>query len=78
MSLRSSWDPCLTYQNLEAVFVHSKMSISASEAPEFLAQELEMFQIPEFVESSSTPSLPQGVYLHGSRRWVTLRGLPNA
>ncbi|KAK7227343.1 hypothetical protein V2G26_015346 [Clonostachys chloroleuca] len=34
-------------RDLEAVFVHSKMSISASEAPEFLAQELEMFQTPE-------------------------------
>ncbi|CAH0015928.1 unnamed protein product [Clonostachys rhizophaga] len=47
-------------KDLKAIFMHSKLSISASEDPEFLAQDLEMFQIPEFVESSSTPSLPQG------------------
>ncbi|CAG9980409.1 unnamed protein product, partial [Clonostachys byssicola] len=55
-------------RDIEAVFVHHKMSISASEDPDRIAEDLEMTVdtpqpasfVPEFVESLSTPSLPQG------------------
>ncbi|CAH0050336.1 unnamed protein product [Clonostachys solani] len=56
--------------DLKAVFVQNKLTISASEDPERVAQDLEMYEtlvVPAAVENLSTPNLLQGVCLHWFR-----------